>query len=551
MRLRAHRWLGPLVALALAAGGLVSVSPAGAAEVGINVAATSGDFFNSATVDAAIRTSHPAWVRVFIGWDGIEPQQGVYNTAEIQNYQRFFASLPAGTKIDVDVEGSPPWAAAGSTDIRTPPVDVADYGAFMNYLVNAFGGRVNAWEIWNEEDSSGWWNGTPAQYVELLKAAYPAVKSADPKATVIVGGLTGNDGAYLSQLYADGARGFFDAVGVHTDTACNVTAPTVFEFDVGTRTVNQYFFLGFTSIHAVMVAAGDGSKPVYMTELGWSSTSAECQTGHWAGQKLAGVTQPTQAAYLQQAYHCLAQPEYSYVKAAMWFELFNNGGSSAPLDNFGLLNQDFSPKPAFDAFTQESLHGDQLSGPCGNFAPPAIKVLRPLAGQHYSGPLRIAVSASSPANGVREITIRLTRHSRVHFVSKGFPETFKGAIAWQAAKTLKPGPHTIKIIVTNRLGNVSIRTVRVVHVRVAPWHRRRRTASSSGRPRHASLTQAAPRSRARCLVWWARATKTVTLFSFRSTVGGCPGHPGRALSSRTAGAGRGAAARSRRRTAAG
>src|ERR1035441_5499498 len=97
MRLRAHRWLGPLVALAVAAGSLVSVSPAGAAEVGINVAATSGDFFNSPNVDAAIRTSHPAWVRVFIGWDGIEPQQGVYNTAERQNYPRFFASLRART----------------------------------------------------------------------------------------------------------------------------------------------------------------------------------------------------------------------------------------------------------------------------------------------------------------------------------------------------------------------------------------------------------------------------------------------------------------------
>src|ERR1019366_1431570 len=102
----------------------------------------------------------------------------------------------------------------------------------------------------------------------------------------------------------------------------------------------------------------------------------------------------------------------------------------------------------FGAFTQESLHGDQLSGPCGNFAPPAIKVLRPPAGQHYSGPLRIAVSASSPANGVRDITIQLTRRSRLDFVSKGFPEPFKGSIAWQPAKTVKPGPHTIKIIVT-------------------------------------------------------------------------------------------------------
>ncbi len=248
--------LAPLVALALAAGSFVSTAPAGAAEVGINVAATSGDYFTSPKVRAAIRASRPAWVRVFIGWDGIEPQQGVYNTAEIQNYQKFFAALPAGTKIDVDVEGSPPWAADGSNNPATAPANDANYAGFVNYLVNAFHGRVTAWEIWNEEDNSGWWNGTPGGYAALLKAAYPAIKSADPKATVLVGGLTGNDGAYLSQLYADGAKGSFDAVGVHTDTACNIASPYSFEYNLGTHTVNQYFFLGFTSIHAVMVNAG-------------------------------------------------------------------------------------------------------------------------------------------------------------------------------------------------------------------------------------------------------------------------------------------------------
>jgi hypothetical protein len=55
----------------------------------------------------------------------------------------------------------------------------------------------------------------------------------------------------------------------------------------------------------------------------------------------------------------------------------------------------------------------------------------------------------------------------VHFVSKGFPATFSGAMAWQAAKTLKPGPHTIKIIVTDKLGNVSTTTIHVVHTPVA------------------------------------------------------------------------------------
>jgi hypothetical protein len=340
--------------------------PANPVAVGVNVAATSGDYFNSSSVRAAIDASQPAWVRVFVGWNAIEPQQGVYNVAEIANYVRFFTALPSATKLDVDVVGTPAWAATGgSTSVSTPPADDADYAGFLRHLVSAFGHRVTAWEIWNEEDSTSWWSGTPAQYVGLLHAAYAAVKSIDPSATVILGGLTGNDSPYLAALYAAGAGGSFDAVGVHTDTACNIASPYDYEYNRGTKTINQYFFLGFTSVHATMVANGDGAKPIYMTELGWSATSAECNVGHWAGQKLAGVTDATQATYLAQAYHCLAQPQYSYVKAAMWFELVDNGTTTGPLDNFGLFDAAMNPKPAFAAFQQESSHGDQLTGRCG------------------------------------------------------------------------------------------------------------------------------------------------------------------------------------------
>ena len=49
----------------------------------------------------ALAESKPAWVRVFLGWNGLEPAQGAYNTAEIASYAHFFSKLPAGTKIDV------------------------------------------------------------------------------------------------------------------------------------------------------------------------------------------------------------------------------------------------------------------------------------------------------------------------------------------------------------------------------------------------------------------------------------------------------------------
>jgi cytochrome b561 len=452
-----------LFMLALAGGLVASTAVAGATEVGVNVAATSGNFFQSHKVIAALRESKPAWVRVFLGWDGLEPAQGQYNTNEIAAYARFFDKLPAGTKIDVDVEGSPAWANGGSGNPTTPPTNDADYAGFLNYLVNAFHGRVTAWEIWNEEDNTGWWSGSPVQYAALLKAAYPAIKSADPHATVIVGGLTGNDGAYLNQLYAAGAQGSFDVVGVHTDTACNIASPYSFEYNPGTHAINQYFFLGFISIHAAMVAAGDAAKPIYMTELGWSATSAECQVGHWAGQKAAGVSPQTQATYLKQAYHCLAEPQYSYVKAAMWFELFNDGTSSDPLDNFGLLDRNYVAKPAFAAFEQESLHGDQLSGPCGDFAPPAITILRPNSGATYRGALTIAVRASDPAAGVREITIQLSNHARFHFYSRRFAKTLTSHVVWNSAKALPPGPHKIRVVVTDKLGNVARESVVFMH----------------------------------------------------------------------------------------
>src|SRR5579871_3905349 len=208
-----------------------------------------------------------------------------------------------------------------------------------------------------------------------------------------------------------------------------------------------------------MVAAGDAAKPIYMTELGWSSTGAECETGHWAGQKLAGVSPQQQATYLLQAYHCLAQPQYSYVKAAMWFELFDEGSDTAPLDNFGLLDHGYAPKPAFAAFEQESLHGDQLSGPCGDFTPPRITILHPTSGEVSNGPLHIAVQASDPSAGVAEITIRLSKTARFHLFPHHHATTFSGQVTWLGAKSLPPGPHRIRVVATDKYGNSARATV--------------------------------------------------------------------------------------------
>jgi hypothetical protein len=160
------------------------------------------------------------WVRVFAAWPDLEPAPGVFSSNWLYYYEQLFRELPAGTKVLVDVVDTPQWET-GSSDPHTPPANPADYAAFAGGLAQRWAGHVAAYEIWNEEDNSSWWTGAPnpGAYTALLKATYPVIKAADPGATVVLGGMTGNDYPFLEGVYAAGGKGSFDAVGVHTDTA--------------------------------------------------------------------------------------------------------------------------------------------------------------------------------------------------------------------------------------------------------------------------------------------------------------------------------------------
>ena len=473
LRSRLCRATAVAAALAAAMAMLAAPAPAGAAQAGLNVAGFLGTPAETAAIEAYVAAAHPAWVRVFVDWNAIEPGRDSYSAAQIGDYQAFFAGLPAGTKVDVDIVETPSWAS-GSTNASVPPANDQDFASAVNYLANAFGPRVTAWEIWNEEDSQAWWAGSVTQYVSLLKAAYPAIKAANPAATVLLGGLGDNNYPYLTSLYAAGAAGSFDAVADHTDDACSVTSPNAFAFIPGTQTINQWSFLGFTSVHAVMAANGDGAMPIYMTELGWATTNSECHTGASAGKKLGGVSPATQATYLEQAYHCLAQPQYSYVTAAFWFAMVDFGTASTFYAHYGLLTADLRQKPSFAAFAKEATHGDQLTGPCGNFSGPAVRLTNPRQGETYSGPLRITVSATDKRAAVAQIALEHDGKSIMNFNRKDAHysgHTLSGTIGWIGAPHLSLGDHTITVVATDSHGVKTSVTVTVDHIQRRKHHK--------------------------------------------------------------------------------
>jgi hypothetical protein len=346
----------------------------------------------------------------------------------------------------------------------TDPADFANFAHQFATTMDAAGGAAG-YEIWNEEDETDFWGQTvdAVHYAAIVKAAAPQLRTADPSAKVILGPLTGNNYTFLQQIYNAGAASSFDVVAVHTDTACLVEPPSSFYREDGN--VARFSFLGFRTVHDVMVANGDSSKPIWMTELGWTTTSTTCARGMWAGQKPAGVSETAQADDLTEAYHCLR--DYPYVEKALWFTLRETSGEGDELDHYGLERATGAHKPAWDAFHTVTTRGDTLSGPCGDFDPPALQIKAPTAGAKYLAALTlraVATDATSVARISFQADGKLIRNYTGTAVGSGKTVT----LDWQGSKNLSLGTHTITAIALDPQGNMSQQSVQVVRVKSLP-----------------------------------------------------------------------------------
>src|SRR3954462_15192961 len=257
-------------------------------------------------------------------------------------------------------------------DPSNPPATpgaVASYAQFAGQAAAHFKGKAAGWEIWNEEDAPKFWAGMPeldedhpdrdaSKYVPLLKAAYGAVKAADPSAPVVMGGLTGNDYKFLQSVYDNGGAGSFDVVATHTDTGCAISSPYGYYRDTPGGPISQWAFLGYRSVHDVMDAHGEGGKQIWLTEMGWSSFTGNCTVGKWAGQKAAGVGEADQGKFTTQAFHCL-NPD-TYVTKVLLFKLNEDSHPDRMDPQYGAVRPNNPRKPVFNAFQTFGGQGDVL-----------------------------------------------------------------------------------------------------------------------------------------------------------------------------------------------
>jgi hypothetical protein len=291
---------------------------------------------------AKMRSGGVDVLRVFIVFPDIKPVPPVANY-DFSGLDRLIGDA-ARHRIRAlpFIVGAPSWVPHGSQD---PP---KAWSEFVASVVARYGNGgtfwsdhpdiprkpVKAWQIWNEQNSRAFFftKPSPRSYAKLLHAAADAIRSQDPKADVVLGGmaeLAGSSKAkagtkYLRALYRiHGVKRDFDAIAVHAYAK---------EASVAVDQVERF--------RREMLRAHDRGAGLWVTEIGWSSANG--------GSPLA-VGRSGQASRLREAFGQLAREKGRLgLRGIVWYSWADSRQTICDwCAKSGLVSGGGHPKPAY------------------------------------------------------------------------------------------------------------------------------------------------------------------------------------------------------------
>ena len=263
---------------------------------------------------AALKDSGADWTRVRVEWELIEPNTPVAGQLPEYDWQYHDENLrlvaDTGVRIIATLSDSPGWAASEPC-APIYPDRLDEFARYLTDLVNRYKGPpfyIHHWELVNEPDSNrytyghstghGCWAYDGDQYAQMLAVANQAIKEADPRAKVLMGGIAYDwfeeYGGPFNRYYSDdvmenGGGLFIDALNFHFFTEFHaewerwnpnsqdrrngwLPAPTCGIVDDGVGT--PYEVEGFDVVAKIthyrnrMNVCYGVSKPVWVTEVG-------------------------------------------------------------------------------------------------------------------------------------------------------------------------------------------------------------------------------------------------------------------------------------------
>lgn len=288
---------------------------------------------------ATVAESGSEWVRFDFDWSHIEPQRGRFRWETNDRLVR--AANEHGLRILGLITHTPEWsrsALAPSDDEHGMPSDPEEFGRFAGDVARRYNQVVTHWEIWNEPNLTAFFLPRPDvdTYAQMLVSATQHIGNADPAATVVSGGLApatnnGSDiepGTFLTGLYELGVSSSFDVVGMHPYSYPALPS------DSSTSRWNSFYRL--RDLREIMVDNGDVDKAVWATEFGSPTGTGE-----------GAVDPDTQAEILRDA--VTEQRALGFVEKLFVYSLVDRGTDLSDREqNFGIIEHDRSPKPAWD-----------------------------------------------------------------------------------------------------------------------------------------------------------------------------------------------------------
>ena len=284
--------------------------------------------------------------RVSMGWRAVEPLRDQYAFAP---YDAFYRALRSrGIRVLWSVSLAPRWAwprsvrCVGDCHIVPARSEEDEWEEVLQLVARRYPDAVGI-ELWNEPNYAGFFGPRvdAKRYTRLLKRGYRAIKRIRPRLPVVHGGLANFFDAdaerepledFLEAIYDHGGGDYTDAIAVHPYPG---------------RPGESRLLPSIAAAMRVRDAHGDSEKPIWVTELGVTTTGTDPGL-RW--------TPPGQARELVGAYRRLARtPGVELVAIHTLVEPLADPANSEA--GYGLVRGDLSPKPAYCALAREVTGG--------------------------------------------------------------------------------------------------------------------------------------------------------------------------------------------------
>lgn len=305
------------------------------------------------------------WISEQVQWSAVETSPGQYDWSQVDAIVS--TAQQAGLKIMFSVQHAPTFYLGPGGGLI--PSNPATYQTFMQTMATRYAGKVQAYEIWNEENLSremGVGNVAPASYLPLLEAGTNGVRAGDRTALVLLGapsptganvaGQSIDDLTYLQQLYAINngeVKGYYDALSAHPSGFSNPPncTPATPQCSLSGAFNNDDSFYAFTRVgeyRTLMVQQGEASKQIWFTEFGYCSNPTP-PAGY---EYCSSLTEQNQATFLVQAF--MMARGLDYVGGMMQWNLnFQQVVAQTNEEwGFGMIRSDMSARPAYSALVE-------------------------------------------------------------------------------------------------------------------------------------------------------------------------------------------------------